>query len=795
MNIFKPKAINRKYEFYYLNNLNFSKDEFNNFMFFLNKSLPCVIRFNKLNNQIIANNLLNSIYKLANQNNIPISRVEIASKKNTNYRGNILSLDIDKRNLRKLEDCSNLHKCLDDSSKLGLLTRQELVSMIPPILLKPLPGNNVLDMCAAPGSKTTQIIEYLNNVNFINNSNIEDNNKIDNITDLNHFDIYSEHYKNIPNSYIVANDTSFSRCQLLHHNIKRLNISNYLITQLSAEEFPINFLNKEELIKFDRVLCDVPCSGDAVLRKYPEQWTQWNCSTGIKLHKLQLGILTRGALMLKNEGRLVYSTCSFNPVENEAVIQQFLYNMETDEDNIYEYEVLNVSNNNEISKNEIDSDFITRKGLKNWTIYLEDFLFKKNDNLKTNNKDQIKNNNLNVENNEYDNLNIVIENNLKELDIADLYNKKYTNISSFTPISVFDIDNILKLKSKISVDDNIYKKLNNNLATKLKDQINNCIRIFPQDNNTSGFFICVIYKKLKNSSINNKSNKLINKIKHNYISPYTNDQIVKLSNIKSDSNNKETFDYDLEKQVKNIKQSLSNYYGINKEVEFLSKFNFDNLLTKTDKIRKLYYVNNTNLSNMLYTKNIKLRTIASGVRIFEKSTINCINKNIYNDKENTELCNYSYRICTEGIKFIAPYICKQIIYTSNIQEFKDFINECSLIDNKLNNSILNDIKINSIKNGCFIVVLTTENFYKKYFNVLNNNFINTKLNNALNEDTVYLKPNKEKQKFNCKNINFFKSFESNYLDGVSCILVNNKIHVSLSKEEKELLLYKLDNYI
>ncbi|XP_059616800.1 tRNA (cytosine(34)-C(5))-methyltransferase-like, partial [Phlebotomus argentipes] len=73
-----------------------------------------------------------------------------------------------------------------------------------------------------------------------------------------------------------------------------------------------------------RILCDVPCSGDATLRKNPDIWTKWNPAHDTNLNGVQFRIAKRGAELLTIGGRLVYSTCSFNPVENEAVILRLL---------------------------------------------------------------------------------------------------------------------------------------------------------------------------------------------------------------------------------------------------------------------------------------------------------------------------------------------------------------------------------------------------------------------------------------------------------------------------------------
>lgn len=79
-----------------------------------------------------------------------------------------------------------------------------------------------------------------------------------------------------------------------------------------------------DFVKYDRVLCDVPCSGDGTLRKNIDIWGRWNVNQGISLHIIQVKILKRGLELLKVGGRLVYSTCSFNPVENEAVLSHML---------------------------------------------------------------------------------------------------------------------------------------------------------------------------------------------------------------------------------------------------------------------------------------------------------------------------------------------------------------------------------------------------------------------------------------------------------------------------------------
>ena len=75
---------------------------------------------------------------------------------------------------------------------------------------------------------------------------------------------------------------------------------------------------------FDRIVCDVPCSSDAAIRKIPEKWSKWSTGDGSALHPLQIRILERGLQLLKVGGKISYSTCSLNPIEDEAVVASIL---------------------------------------------------------------------------------------------------------------------------------------------------------------------------------------------------------------------------------------------------------------------------------------------------------------------------------------------------------------------------------------------------------------------------------------------------------------------------------------
>ncbi|OWZ19456.1 TRNA (cytosine-5-)-methyltransferase [Phytophthora megakarya] len=201
----------------------------------------------------------------------------------------------------KHEAVRAFHSCLLEQTDRGNIDRQEAVSMLPVLFLDVQRGHRVLDMCASPGSKTTQVIDFL---------------------------LSAENGKGGEESgLVIANDLDKKRAYMLVHRLSRNTLRRAVVTCGAGDTFPGLYDETKTLQPtnaFDRVLCDVPCSGDGTLRKNQALWKDWHIGQGITLHPTQLALALRGAALVKVGGIMVYSTCSFNPVENEAVVAELL---------------------------------------------------------------------------------------------------------------------------------------------------------------------------------------------------------------------------------------------------------------------------------------------------------------------------------------------------------------------------------------------------------------------------------------------------------------------------------------
>lgn len=167
---------------------------------------------------------------------------------------------------------------------LGYFYTQEAASMIPPIVLEPKPDEIILDIAASPGSKTTQIAQYMQNKGIL-----------------------------------IANDYTYERMKPLSINLQRCGVANAIITIMEGQWF------KKSGIEFDRILVDAPCSGTGTIRKSLKTIGIWNPDMVRRLSITQKQLIETGFNLLKDNGTLVYSTCSLEPEENEGIVD-FLLN-------------------------------------------------------------------------------------------------------------------------------------------------------------------------------------------------------------------------------------------------------------------------------------------------------------------------------------------------------------------------------------------------------------------------------------------------------------------------------------
>ena len=166
----------------------------------------------------------------------------------------------------------------------GVYYLQEASAMSAVALLDPQPGERVCDLCSAPGGKSTQIAGRMQGQGFL-----------------------------------LCNEWSPKRAKILSQNIERMAVSHALVTNETADNLARHLPGF-----FDRVLIDAPCSGEGMFRKEEAAITDWSQETVEMCARRQAEILDAGAKLLRTGGRLVYSTCTFAPEENEQTIAAFL---------------------------------------------------------------------------------------------------------------------------------------------------------------------------------------------------------------------------------------------------------------------------------------------------------------------------------------------------------------------------------------------------------------------------------------------------------------------------------------
>jgi tRNA (cytosine49-C5)-methyltransferase len=167
---------------------------------------------------------------------------------------------------------------------IGLIYVQEAASMVPPLALRPQPGERVLDMAAAPGSKTTEMSAMMQNTGII-----------------------------------ISNDPSPTRVRGLLGNVDRAGCLNVAVCRMDGTS-----LGRAVAGTCDRVLVDAPCSSEGTIRKSADVLNRWSVDAIERFPSIQKRLILAGYLALRPGGVMVYSTCTVAPEENEAVVAHLL---------------------------------------------------------------------------------------------------------------------------------------------------------------------------------------------------------------------------------------------------------------------------------------------------------------------------------------------------------------------------------------------------------------------------------------------------------------------------------------
>lgn len=219
------------------------------------------------NTTLRVNNLKSDIYEVMNilkENAIKFDRVSW-------YNDALVIKNVNEKQIQKLEIYEN-----------GKIYLQSLSSMLPPLVLSPNTGEKVLDLTAAPGSKTTQMAAMMNN-----------------------------------NGYILANELDALRCERLKFNIEKQGAKIIEVNNGRGE-----VIGKKYEEYFDKVLLDAPCSGEGrFLANDSKTYRSWSEKTVKELSKLQRKLLKSAWQAVKQNGVIVYSTCTLNKEENENIIE------------------------------------------------------------------------------------------------------------------------------------------------------------------------------------------------------------------------------------------------------------------------------------------------------------------------------------------------------------------------------------------------------------------------------------------------------------------------------------------
>ncbi|PNT68316.1 hypothetical protein BRADI_3g38655v3 [Brachypodium distachyon] len=688
-----PPLENASFEEYYKEQRIVREEEWDAFMSVLRRPLPATFRINascRFWRDIFSK--LENDFRGSLESEVSDEHVEDAISPLPWYPGNLAwHLKFSRKQLRKNQALESFHEFLKHGSEVGNITRQEAVSMVPPLFLNVQPDHHVLDR-----SKTFQILEMIHQ---------------------------SKEQGLLPRALVIANDFKVQRCDLLIHNTKRMCTANLIVTNHEAQNFPSCSLamdhGKPQGLEFDRVLCDVPCSGDGTIRKGHDMWRKWNSSTGNEIHLLQVNIAMRGIALLKVGGRMVYSTCSMNPVENEAVVAELLRRSGNS------VELLDVSN-------ELP-ELVRRPGLNTWKVKDGGFWFQTHEDVPRNRK------------------NVILPSMFPSSESTHEGHTVNNGIGANSNHSTsFSRDFNIEAAGNVNCDsakrlDYTSSRVDSNFS------LDRCIRIVPHDQDGGAFFIAVLHKvsplkesqmievrktehplltdrmeklpKQHQEEIDKKlmnqhstvtealdDDKLIDEQKHlsmdnetskdnNLIGVRMVSDDVEYGQAESGDRSHRTKKLHNEHRWKGVDPVL--FFKDNSVIENIVSFfgikeSFSlegHLVTRsTDNARRLYYISKSVQEilelNVQVGEQIKIASL--GVKMFER----------HRSKDG---CSCAYRLSYESLSLLLPYMSKRILYASPIdfQHLLQYrtINFAHFVDARFGQEAA------SLMPGCCVVVL------------------------------------------------------------------------------------------
>lgn len=644
----------------------------------------------------------------------PVKKM-VAPAKKIPFVPHAYQLALDRQTLRRNTNpaLTRFHEWLKIQTEAGFITRQETVSMIPPVVLNPKPYHKVLDMCAAPGSKTSQLLEVVNLPAKVGDTE--------------------------PTGFVIANDSDYKRAYMLTHHVRRINSPGLLITCCDAKFMPtIKDPDHPTEGIFDRVLCDVPCSGDGTSRKNPGIWKRWSALNGIGLHNIQLAIAVKGARLTRVGGHLVYSTCSMNPMENEAVVAELLRAAEGS------LELIDPRNN-------LDG-MVARPGISTWKVLCESRSSRevKNENKKKSQKMKERKEEWEkksaadsdgkpdgITEDEVTNR-ATVESKVEDTPTDD-EPKAPSKPRIFEP-STMEGTALTKLAAEAGLDAYAtYEQIPENLRGRVRKScfppsveerealhLERCLRILPQDMNTGGFFVCLLKKV---APINPRARRRLEQLEEELGEEEKGDDP---NQTKSEEPQTKKPKLDEETTLaKNEKDSDAVVRGHVKRVylkdengnkdEKLGRDDFVPIPQQIfDPLREYYGLSTTNFQGGNYMARAcgemrVLYFITTAIKALiddgfqEKVTV--IHSGVKGFTRCNKECEVTYRLSQEGVHFVAPHMTKRKII-ADVDDFGKCLEPFNVPLDSFSKEFSDQVRPLSM--GCFVVCLKGyENDYLK----------------------------------------------------------------------------------